>query len=423
MLNDSAFLRRESQVRSYCRSFPVVLETASGSRMVAEGGKAYMDFFSGAGALNYGHNHPLIVRALQDYLGRGGILHSLDMHTAAKRQFIERFEEIILRPRELDYRIQFTGPTGTNAVEAALKLARKVTGRPNIAAFTRAFHGVSLGSLAATASPGNRAAAGVPLSLTTRFPYCGYLGPRVDTIPYIEAMLEHGSGVDLPAAFIVETVQGEGGLNVATTEWLKKLAILAKAKGILLIVDDIQAGCGRTGRFFSFERAQIEPDIVCLSKSISGCGLPMSLLLIKPEHDVWRPGEHNGTFRGNNLAFVAAAAALKFWEDDALEVSVARQSSLMQNRLRGLVRRLAPESAVAVGMGFLQGIRWDNKTVAAEVSKEAFKRGLVLECCGPHDEVLKLLPPLTISDAELTEGLDIIAEAVTQVCGAREMAG
>jgi diaminobutyrate-2-oxoglutarate transaminase len=423
MLNNSSFLRRESQVRSYCRTFPVVFETAKGSRMVAEDGKSYLDFFSGAGALNYGHNHPQIIDALQDYIGRGGILHSLDMHTAAKRQFIESFEEIILKPRRLDYRIQFTGPTGTNAVEAALKLARKVTGRPSIAAFTRAFHGVSLGSLSATASPGNRAAAGLPLTLTTRFPYSGYMGPQVDTIPYIEAMLDHGSGVDLPAAFIVETVQGEGGLNVATIDWLKKLAALAKAKGILLIIDDIQAGCGRTGRFFSFERAQIEPDIVCLSKSISGCGLPMSVLLMKPEHDVWKPGEHNGTFRGNNLAFVGAASALSFWTDTVLEASVARQAAQMQERLQGIARRLAPESARAVGMGFLQGIRWDNKDIAAEVSKKAFERGLILECCGPYDEVLKLLPPLTITDAELNEGLDIIADAVTQVCGAKEMAG
>jgi diaminobutyrate-2-oxoglutarate transaminase len=422
MSNNAIFLRRESEVRSYCRSFPTVFDRAEGSRIFSEDQKPYLDFFSGAGALNYGHNHPTILGALQDYLGQRGILHSLDLHTVAKRKFIERFEEIILAPRKLDYRIQFTGPTGTNAVEAALKLARKATGRSTIAAFTRAFHGVSLGSLAATASPGNRGAAGVPLGLITRFPYCGYLGAQIDTIQYIEAMLEHGSGVDLPAAFIVETVQGEGGLNVATVEWLKKLAALAKEKQILLIIDDIQAGCGRTGQFFSFERAGLEPDIVCLSKSISGCGLPMSLLLIRPEFDVWKPGEHNGTFRGNNLAFVAASAALEFWMDTAFEDSVRQKSSMMTRKLQSIVRRFSPENAQCVGMGFLQGIRWSDKVIAPAVSQAAFARGLLLECCGPNDEVLKLLPPLTTSETELAEGLDIIGEAVADVIGARQMA-
>jgi diaminobutyrate-2-oxoglutarate transaminase len=423
MGDNSTFLRRESEVRSYCRSFPTVLKTAAGSWITAEDGTRYLDFFSGAGALNYGHNHPVIIKEIQDYLSSGGILHSLDLHTSAKRDFIERFEAVILRPRNLDYRIQFTGPTGTNAVEAALKLARKVTGRPNVAAFTRAFHGVSLGSLAATASPGNRAAAGVPLSLTTRFPYCDYLGKGIDTIPYIEAMLELGSGVDLPAAFIVETVQGEGGLNVATIDWLKKLATLARAKGILLIVDDIQAGCGRTGSFLSFERAQIVPDFVCLSKSISGCGIPMSLLLIKPEFDQWKPGEHNGTFRGNNLAFVAGTAALDFWTRPDFPDSICRKSKVIQDRLQSIVRRFAPSTTQVVGMGFLQGICWDDPTIATAVSQEAFKRGVILECCGPRDEVLKLLPPLTITDTDLDTGLAIVAEAISVVLGPQRMAG
>jgi diaminobutyrate-2-oxoglutarate transaminase len=417
MLDNSVFLRRESEVRTYCRSFPMVFDTAAGSRLFSENGRAYLDFFSGAGALNYGHNHPAIIGPVQEYLARGGILHSLDLHTVAKRKFIERFEQVILQPRRLGYRIQFTGPTGTNAVEAALKLARKVTGRSNIAAFTRGFHGVSLGSLAATASPGNRAGAGIPLGHVARLPFCGYLGPEIDTIPYIEAMLAHGSGIDLPAAFIVETVQGEGGLNVAATDWLKQLACLAKTKGILLIVDDIQAGCGRTGSFFSFERAQIEPDLVCLSKSISGCGLPMSLLLLKPEYDIWKPGEHNGTFRGNNLAFVAAAAAVEFWTNRSFELSIARKADVMKSRLRGIIRKFSSTDTKLLGLGLMQGIRWEEQAIAAAVSQEAFKRGVLVECCGPNDEVLKLLPPLTLTEAELKEGLDILEGAIAFVLG------
>ena len=301
----------ESEVRSYIRSFPVVFDTARGSRLMGEDGAEYIDFFAGAGTVNYGHNNPLFKQALLDYIERDGIVHALDLATPAKREFIEAFVELILKPRGLQYKLHFTGPTGANATEAAIKAARQATGRTNVIAFSHGYHGLSLGALATTAARKYRNAAAVPLGSATFVPFEGYFGPDVDTIAMLEKVLDDpSSGVDQPAAVIVETIQGEGGVNAASAEWLQRLAELVAERHIPLIVDDIQAGCGRSGDFFSFEESGIVPDMVVLSKSLSGYGLPMSLVLLKPELDVWEPGGHTGTFRGFNLAFVGATAAL-----------------------------------------------------------------------------------------------------------------
>ncbi|MGH8160590.1 MAG: diaminobutyrate--2-oxoglutarate transaminase, partial [Gammaproteobacteria bacterium] len=338
-MNTQTFEKLESQVRSYCRSFPTVFTHAEGSRLTDEDGRRYLDFFAGAGVLNYGHNNPQLKKALLAYIEDGGIVHSLDMYTVAKRTFLERFDEIILKPRRLDYRVQFPGSTGTNAVESALKLARKVTGRESVIAFTDAFHGMTLGALAASGNAFKRAGAGVPLDNVQTLPYDGYPGCP-DSLAYLEAVLDdRGSGVDKPAAIILETVQAEGGIHVAHPEWLKRLEKIARDRGILLIVDDIQVGCGRTGPFFSFEPTGIEPDMVTLSKSLSGYGLPLAVVLIRPELDQWEPGEHNGTFRGHNPAFVTAAAALEFWRDDSL----ARQTEENARTVPARLEKIATE--------------------------------------------------------------------------------
>jgi diaminobutyrate-2-oxoglutarate transaminase len=327
-MNVSIFEQYESDVRGYCRNFPTVFDTAKGAWMTDTNGRKYLDFFSGAGVLNYGHNPDRLKEALIAYLERDGITHTLDMYSDAKRRFIERFVEVILAPRKMDYKLQFPGPTGTNAVEAALKLARKVTGRERVVNFTNAFHGMTLGSLAVTGNGFKRAGAGVPLNHTHAVPFDGYMGEDVDTLDYLEALLtDDGSGLDLPAAVILETVQAEGGVNVASNAWLRRLREITRKHEVLLIVDDIQVGCGRTGSFFSFEAAGIDPDIVTLSKSLSGYGLPFALVLFKPELDQWAPGEHNGTFRGHCPAFVTATAALDFWADPWLEKSVWPRAS------------------------------------------------------------------------------------------------
>ncbi|WP_405705307.1 diaminobutyrate--2-oxoglutarate transaminase [Streptomyces xanthophaeus] len=404
----------ESEVRSYCRAWPVVFERASGSRLYDEQGRAYLDFFAGAGSLNYGHNNPVLKSALLEYIERDGITHALDMSTTAKRAFLETFRSTVLQPRGLPYKVMFPGPTGTNAVEAALKLARKVKGREAIVSFTNAFHGMSLGSLAVTGNAFKRAGAGIPLVHSTPMPFDNYLGGRVPDFLWFERLLEdQGSGLNHPAAVIVETIQGEGGVNVARAEWLRGLADLCRRRDMLLIVDDVQMGCGRTGDFFSFEEAGIVPDIVTVSKSISGYGLPMALCLFKPELDLWEPGEHNGTFRGNNPAFVTATAALQaYWGDGALRQQTLVHGGRVESALRRLCADHERSGAGYRGRGLVWGIEFTDKQRAEAVCRKAFEHGLLVETSGPEGEVVKLLPPLTLTADELDEGLDILARSV-----------
>ncbi|MEV1117228.1 diaminobutyrate--2-oxoglutarate transaminase [Actinosynnema sp. NPDC049800] len=410
----SIFASLESEVRSYCRKWPVVFDRALGARLYDEDGSGYLDFFAGAGALNYGHNNPVLKKALLDYLAEDRITHSLDMHTAAKRDFLEAFDEVVLQPRGLAYKIQFPGPTGTNAVESALKLARKVTGRESVISFTNAFHGMTLGALSVSGDSMKRGGAGIPLVHATPMPYDNYFEGQFPDFLYFERLLsDAGSGLNAPAAVIVETVQGEGGINAARFDWLAGLAELCRTHGILLIVDDVQMGCGRTGPFFSFEGAGIVPDIVCLSKSIGGFGLPMALTLVRPDLDVWEPGEHNGTFRGNNPAFVTATAALReYWADDTLEKSTKARGEQAERVLRDIVAAVPGSSAK--GRGLARGLAFEETGLAGRVAAAAFRRGLLVETSGPDDEVVKLMPPLTIADDEFERGLAVLADSVRE---------
>ncbi|MGA5134328.1 diaminobutyrate--2-oxoglutarate transaminase [Streptomyces olivoreticuli] len=412
----SVFETLESEVRSYCRSWPAVFDRAHGSRMYDEDGHTYLDFFAGAGALNYGHNNPVLKRALLDYLERDGVTHGLDMATTAKRAFLETFQDVVLRPRDLPYKVMFPGPTGTNAVEAALKLARKAKGRESVVSFTNAFHGMSLGSLAVTGNAFKRAGAGIPLVHGTPMPFDNYFEGRVPDFLWFERLLEdQGSGLNTPAAVIVETVQGEGGINVARPEWLRALAALCERRDMLLIVDDIQMGCGRTGAFFSFEEAGITPDIVTLSKSIGGYGMPMSLTLFKPELDLWEPGEHNGTFRGNNPAFVTAAAALNaYWTDGQMEKQTLARGEQVAQALRAIGAEHPELGAQYRGRGLVWGLEFADRARASAVAARAFELGLLIETSGPESEVVKLLPALTITPEDLDEGLRILARAVRE---------
>ncbi len=287
-----------------------------------------------------------------------------------------------------------------------------MTGRTNVVAFTNAFHGVSAGSLAATANSHHRMGPEQGLGGVTRMPFDGYFGPGIDTAEMMATMLhDPAGGIDPPAAFLLEVVQGEGGLNVASAHWLQRVAAMAREHGALLIVDDIQAGCGRTGTFFSFEGQGITPDLVVLSKSLSGFGLPMSVVLIRPDLDQWSAGEHNGTFRGNNHAFVTATAALTtFWSDDRLVRDVARRSELIRARLTEIAA-MAPDARVK-GRGMMMGVDLRTGIHAGSVRTRCVEQGLLIECAGPWDEVIKVMAPLTTPDELLERGLDIISEAV-----------
>lgn len=408
--------RLESNVRYYSRCFPVVFATARGSTLVAEDGTEYLDFFSGAGALNYGHNPPSIKQKVIEYLERDGIVHGLDMATSAKCAFLSSFERTILRSRGLDYKVQFTAPTGADAVEAALKLARKVTGCQTIVAFAGAYHGVTLGALALTSNRAKRAAAGVPLNHVVTLPFDGDVSGEVDSLDCLEILVSHAlSPNERPAAVILETIQAEGGVKVASREWLQRLASIAARTGMLLIVDDIQVGCGRAGTFFSFEPSEIVPDIVCLSKSLGGVGLPLSLLLVKPALDVWSPGDHVGTFRSNNLSLIAATEALTWWQDETFARSIEHKSQMVRKRLEQMRVRHPVAIDGVRGRGLIYGLVFKDGATATKVASEAFDRRLLIEAVGRDHHVLKVLPPLTIPDFELEHGLTLIEQSIEAV--------
>ncbi|WP_077624062.1 diaminobutyrate--2-oxoglutarate transaminase [Sediminibacillus massiliensis] len=413
--NLDIFEKLESEVRSYCRSFPAVFTKAKGERIWDQDGNEYLDFFSGAGALNYGHNDDKMKNKLVEYILDDGITHSLDKATAPKAEFLKKFNEVILKPRNLEYKTMFPGPTGTNTVESALKLARKVTGRTDVISFTNGFHGMTIGSLSVTGNSFKRKGAGVPLQNVVTMPYDNFVNGDEDSLDleYLERFLEDGgSGVDIPAAMILETVQGEGGINAARFEWLKKVESICKRWGILLIIDDVQAGIGRTGTFFSFEPAGIKPDIVCLSKSLSGYGLPFAVTLIRPDLDIWDPGEHNGTFRGNNHAFITATAALEYWEDENFEKSIQKKSQLVRDFLEKMVKDFPELEGKVKGRGLMAGISSAKEGLSSKIAGEAFNRGLIMETSGFNDEVFKLFPPINVSEESLKKGFEIIEESI-----------
>lgn len=405
------FDRRESAARSYCRGMPAVFASASGSEMTDADGRSWIDFLAGCSSLNYGHNDPDMKSALIDHIAGDGIAHGLDLHTNTKEAFLTAFEDHILAPRGMDHRVMFTGPTGANAVEAAMKIARKVTGRTNIIAFTNGFHGVTAGALAATGNGYHRGGAGMTLNGVTRMPYDGYFPGSVDTAEFLEAMLsDRSGGIDAPAAIILETVQGEGGLNVASPKWLKRIAAIAKKHGALLIVDDIQAGCGRCGTFFSFEDMGVTPDIVTMAKSLSGFGLPMAMLLVRPEHDVFGPAEHNGTFRGNTHAFVTARVAIeKYWADDAFQKELVEKADLVRDALTDLAK-IVPVGKLK-GRGLMQGVDVGSGALASDICARAYEMGLVIETSGNEDQVVKVLAPLTTPVTTFRKGFDILLQA------------
>ena len=413
MTDVEVFENYESEVRSYCRSFPAVFTTSKGSIMKDENGKEYIDFFCGAGALNYGHNNDYIKEKMVAYLMSDGIMHSMDMMTVPKKEFLQFFEEKVLQPRGLNFKVMFPGPTGTNGVEAALKLARKVKKRNQIWALMGCFHGMTLGALSLTSDAGSRGGAGVCLNDVTHNP-APYMFPELDTIKYMETLLtDDHSGVEKPAALFIETVQAEGGVQVFSVDYLKAVRELCDKYDILLIVDDIQVGCARTGTFFSFERAGIVPDMVVMSKSIGGYGMPFALTLFKPELDIWSPGEHNGTFRGNQLSMVAARYGLQYMLENKVEAEVKRKEEIVRTYFNN---NLQGDAVQIRGIGLIWGIQVADGKTALAIANRCFEKGLIIERAGRDNDVVKLMPALTIPDDQLVKGLDILVSSVKEIC-------
>lgn len=412
-MDTTVFEQHESEIRGYSRAYPTVFASASNARQVAEDGTSYIDFFAGAGVLNFGHNHPKMKQALIEFIEADGIAHSLDMYTTTKRDFISKFHEKVLAPRGMDHKLQFMGPTGSSAIEAALKLARLATGRREVVAFSHGFHGMSLGALAATGNHAFRQWAGVPLNNVVRLPFETAPGGATALADYRASLLDPSSGNTPPAAFIVETIQAEGGVNVASREWLLEMQDLAREFGALVIIDDIQVGIGRTGSFFSFDGMGLDPDIIVLAKGLGGFGTPIAMTLNKPEiDDHWSPGAHTGTFRGQGISFVAGSVALDYSDDEAFLGSVRAHGEVIREKLEAIVAKHPDRGWQVRGRGMILGLDTGDGAFAKQIQQESFDRGLLIGPCGSGGRVIKLIPPLTIPEEDLSAGLDLLEQAV-----------
>ncbi|MFJ3827148.1 diaminobutyrate--2-oxoglutarate transaminase family protein [Streptomyces sp. NPDC090046] len=411
--------QRESAARTYARSLPIVPVRARGLTIEGADGRRYLDCLSGAGTLALGHNHPVVLEAIRGVLDSGAPLHVLDLATPVKDAFTTELFANLPPALAADARIQFCGPAGTDAVEAALKLVRTATGRPGMLAFTGAYHGMTAGALDASG--------GAPEVRVTRLPYpqdlrCpfGVGGPEGAELSarWTENLLDDPKGgVPAPAGMIVEPVQGEGGVIPAPDSWLRRMREITAARGIPLIADEVQTGVGRTGAFWGVDHSGVVPDVMVLSKAIGG-SLPLAVIVYRAELDVWAPGAHAGTFRGNQLAMAAGTATLAFVRENRL----AERAAVLGERMLAALRGLAcghPCIGDVRGRGLMIGVELvDPDTgdaapaLAAAVRQECLDRGLIVELGGRHGAVVRLLPPLTLTDEQAAAVLDRFADAI-----------
>jgi diaminobutyrate-2-oxoglutarate transaminase len=427
---------RESGARTYARSLPVVPVRARGMTIEGADGRRYLDCLSGAGTLALGHNHPVVLEAIRGVLDSGAPLHVLDLATPVKDAFTTALFETL--PRELAERgrIQFCGPAGTDAVEAAIKLVRTATGRSGLLAFSGAYHGMTAGALAATGDTAVRGAAGeaartqvdrLPYPYDYRCPFGvgGDRGAELGARLTANLLDDPKGGIQPPAGMILEPVQGEGGVIPAPDGWLRRMRVITAERGIPLIADEVQTGVGRTGAFWAVEHSGIVPDVMVLSKAVGG-SLPLAVIVYREELDTWRPGAHAGTFRGNQLAMAAGAATLVHVRRNGLAERAAELGARMLAELRGLATHHTCVGDVR-GRGLMIGVELVNPTAAPDdhgslpasprlagaVQQEALRRGLIVELGGRHGAVIRLLPPLTITDEQAEAVLDRLADSMT----------
>lgn len=413
----TSFDELESNVRYYCRRWPAVFASSSGSTITDEDGVEYLDFFAGAGALSYGHNNPLFVEVAVEHLRSGRLLHSLDTFTPEKRDFLDTLQRTILGPRQLDMVVQTVGPTGATAVEAALQLAQRITGHRAVLGFEGGYHGMSYRAASISASMAGRATS-AHLRDFVALPYVQHVTDA--DVELLEATLREPVNGQPIGVVIVEPTQGEGGARAFDPAYLSAIRRITSDLGILVIADEIQAGVGRTGPFFSFEGSQLDPDIICVSKSISGLGLPMAINLVRRNLDTWNPGEFSGTFRGNNLAFATSATMLtNYWSDSTLEKNTEQFGQTVRTALESMAASFGAGRFNVRGNGLLCGLAVGDTELAAAISRHAFERRLIVETCGPGDTIVKLLTPLVIEPEQLDEGLTRLAQAVEQATSGR----
>jgi diaminobutyrate-2-oxoglutarate transaminase len=440
-IDSQAILRRqaarESSARTYARWFPIVPVRARGMTVEGADGRRYLDCLSGAGTLVLGHNHPVVLEAIRGVLERGAPLHALDLATPEKDDFVETLFRTLPEPLARSGRIHFCGPAGTDAVEAAIKLTQTATGRRGVLSFTGGYHGMTLGAMAASGGVAVRQAVGASCAEVTRLPYpyayrCpfgigGEDGADV-AAEYVERLLEDpAGGVVPPAAMIMETVQGEGGVVPAPDDWIRRMRRITAGHGIPLVVDEVQTGVGRTGAFWGCDHSGVTPDVMVISKAAGG-SLPLAVIVYAAELDRWAPGAHTGTFRGNTLAMAAGAATLREVSRESLLDRAADLGARMLDELRDLQGELECVGDVR-GRGLMLGLelvdplgeadtigaRPPAPDLAVQARAECLRRGLIVELGGRHDSVLRLLPPLVMSDRQAGQVVDRLAEALAAV--------
>jgi diaminobutyrate-2-oxoglutarate transaminase len=394
--------------RAGLQGVDAVFDRAVGSVLIDQHGRRTIDFSAGRGELAYGHNDRDLVAALTGHLQAQGLAAAPGLPTAARQAFVASFSHRVLAPRGLDHRVLLPGHTPADTLRAALQLARQATGRQGVITFTHGGHGLQLGTLATQGNRHDRLGALLPG--VHRVAYDGFHGAQVDTAAQLERLLEDGAaGVPTPAAIVVETLQADGGH--ASRAWLRRIAALARRHGSWLLVDDMQAGCGRTGGFFSFEPMDIVPDGVLLSQGLSGLGLPLSALLLRPA--LVGPAEASAVEQGavDGLALVTATAALeKFWADDRLATQVARRAQAMAAVLAPLAARW-PAGRLR-GRGMLLGLDVGHGGLAERIARRCLALGLLVDTVGARGQVLRLTPPLTTPDPLLDQGLQRLVDAV-----------
>ncbi|MGV6396004.1 aspartate aminotransferase family protein [Pseudomonas caspiana] len=427
--------QQESNARSYPRRIPLALKRAQGIYVEDVEGRTFIDCLAGAGTLALGHNHPVVIAAIRKVLDDGLPLHTLDLTTPVKDQFVQDLFGLLPEDFARDAKIQFCGPTGTDAVEAALKLVRTATGRSTVLSFQGGYHGMSMGALSLMGSLGPKKPMAALLNSGVQFlpyPYdyrCpfglgGADGIKVN-LRYLENLLnDPEAGVQLPAAVIVEVVQGEGGVIPADLDWLRGVRRITEKAGVALIVDEIQSGFARTGKMFAFEHAGIVPDVVVLSKAIGG-SLPLAVVVYREWLDQWLPGAHAGTFRGNQMAMAAGSAVMAYLKQHDIAAHAVAMGARLTEHLRVLQRDF-PQLGDIRGRGLMLGVELVDPSGAADglghppafgklaplVQNECLKRGLILELGGRHGSVVRFLPPLIITAEQIDEVARRFAKAL-----------
>lgn len=419
---------RESRARTYPRRLPIAIAQGEGARLRDLDGNVFLDFLAGAGVLTLGHNHPDLVRAVIDQLGRH--THGLDFPTPAKDAFTEAQLSMLPESMRDRMRIHFCGPTGANAVDAAVKLCKTATGRGDVVSFQGGFHGSSHLAMALTGLVEQKSpvANGVPGVHFAPFSYCSRcpVGLTPDSCTtncatsLVSSLTDPNGGIPLPAAVVLELVQGEGGVIPATRTFVRRVREVTRALGIPLVVDEVQTGCGRTGTWFAFEQYGIEPDVIVASKGLSGMGLPVAVIIYDRELDTWAPGAHTGTFRGNQLAFAAGTEAIRVIRRDDVLGNVRRRGAQVDRLLAPL--RDLPHVREVRGLGLMWGVELadpDTGRPAGELARavqhRALRRGLILECGGRDDCVVRLLPPLTVTADDIALACALLVESITDV--------